>query len=406
LRDGAQYWVGSADDCGLRLADPSLPAHVAILEQRDGHWWLTAVNGPVRVAGMLLSNPQRLFPRDVIEFAPSHRYEFLSGDERTVRMNSVADMLLPLNRRKHRQRKGPRTSVPWLSLGLSLLSLLLLLGAGYVFWYGRARTAPTTAVLTERQAQQLDSLLVAAYDHIERGSSLLELGLREGASQEFARAINTLALSDLRDNPQVKPRIEGMESAVAAIYREQQLAVPDAYIGARTTLSLDEARDASLTREEFATAFALVSAAYRARFGQSIEVTGRDHAEHVSLYGKGGAIDLRSSTMNREQVNFVIDQCKSHKIRIKDFSRDSVLQAQVKAAVKAGLLDRAGTGLHLHIDRFAKNRDRWTVGYAPEMLPERRYTSMNFSRDIPASENSVPSASSVGVPRSRRSSSI
>ena len=46
---------------------------------------------------------------------------------------------------------------------------------------------------------------------------------------------------------------------------------------------------------------------------------------------------------------------------MKDFSQDSVLARQIQAAIRAGLADRAGTGVHLHIDRFANRRDAFTV---------------------------------------------
>jgi hypothetical protein len=105
-----------------------------------------------------------------------------------------------------------------------------------------------------------------------------------------------------------------------------------------------------------------MSEAFRLRFNNSLVVTGADHAEHVSLYGRGGALDLRTRTLTADQVAFVIAACQSHGIRVKDFSRDSVLQAQIRAAQAAGLYDRAGTGNHLHIDRFPNRRDRWTVG--------------------------------------------
>jgi hypothetical protein len=48
-------------------------------------------------------------------------------------------------------------------------------------------------------------------------------------------------------------------------------------------------------------------------------------------------------------------------IRVKDFSDDAVLRAQIRSAHAAGLSARAGTGLHLHVDRFPNRRDRWTV---------------------------------------------
>ena len=65
--------------------------------------------------------------------------------------------------------------------------------------------------------------------------------------------------------------------------------------------------------------------------------------------------------MSPEQVSFVVVECRARGIRVKDFSQDSILQRQIAAATRAGLLDRAGTGLHLHIDRFANRRDHWTV---------------------------------------------
>jgi hypothetical protein len=57
-----------------------------------------------------------------------------------------------------------------------------------------------------------------------------------------------------------------------------------------------------------------------------------------------------------------VANCRAAGIRVKDFSTDSVLQAQIQSAIKAGLADRAGTGVHLHVDRFADRHDRWTTG--------------------------------------------
>ena len=46
---------------------------------------------------------------------------------------------------------------------------------------------------------------------------------------------------------------------------------------------------------------------------------------------------------------------------MKDFSVDAVLQRQIESARRAGHFDRMGTGLHMHVDRFANRYDRWTV---------------------------------------------
>ena len=98
-----------------------------------------------------------------------------------------------------------------------------------------------------------------------------------------------------------------------------------------------------------------------ARFGREIVVTGRDHAEHLALYGAGGAVDLRVRDLTPGQVAYAVAELRRAGVRVKDFSSDAVLRAQVAAARAAGLADRAGTGLHLHADRFLDRTDRWTV---------------------------------------------
>jgi hypothetical protein len=280
---------------------------------------------------------------------------------------------------------------------------LVLVVTGIVVWrVGPQRAETALAVLSDAQAARFDSLLVVAYDHLERGNSLLELGITNEAASEFARGINTLALSDLRNHPQVKPRIMALESSVASIYRARQLTVPDAYAGARTAISADKMRTAVLSTQQFAHAFELVSSGYRLRFRQTIVVVGRDHPEHLALYGPGGALDLRSMFMSPEQIAWVITQCRSYGIRVKDFSQDSILRLQVQAAIRAGLAERAGTGLHLHIDRFADRRDRWTIGALP--TTPRGQTSRNLSLAMPATDTSSPSSRRTGSPRSSSSS--
>jgi hypothetical protein len=70
---------------------------------------------------------------------------------------------------------------------------------------------------------------------------------------------------------------------------------------------------------------------------------------------------MRVNDLSREEVQWLVANCHAAGIRVKDFSTDSVLQAQIASAIKAGLADRAGTGVHLHVDRFADRRDKWTT---------------------------------------------
>jgi hypothetical protein len=118
---------------------------------------------------------------------------------------------------------------------------------------------------------------------------------------------------------------------------------------------------AQLSATDFATRFLAVQARFASQYHKQVVVTGRDHPEHLSLYGRGGAIDMRVNDLSREQVQWIVANCRAAGIRVKDFSTDSVLQAQIQSAIKAGLADRAGTGVHLHVDRFADRKDKYTV---------------------------------------------
>jgi hypothetical protein len=100
---------------------------------------------------------------------------------------------------------------------------------------------------------------------------------------------------------------------------------------------------------------------FEARYGRRIVVTGRDHGEHMMLYGPGGALDMRVRDLTREQLVFGMNALRRRGVRVKDFSDDRVLQAQIESARRRNRPDLMGTGLHLHIDRFANRWDRWTT---------------------------------------------
>jgi FHA domain len=370
LLDAVAVTIGSAPGADVHVELPGVAPHHAVIESRDGGWWIRPVDGMVELNGVRVTDATRLRDRDQVRIATNVYYEFATGEKRTRRMSSVADMVARPRKRSYGRMPGPSWNISFAALGTVVLAILCVAGAAGVLWYGFVRAPKTVGALDDRQSAELDALLVLAYDHVERGGTLLELGLGDGALDEFARAVNTLELSDLRNHPQVKPRIEALEASVAAIYRERSLAVPSNYANATSPLTPDQLKTASLSVDQFAANFALMSAAFDAKFGHEIVVSGRDHAEHVILYGKGGAMDLSIKNMNPVEVRFVIDQSHARHIRVKDFSQDTILRRQVANAIKAGLLFEAGTGLHLHIDRFANRRDRWTtLRIAP--LPER-----------------------------------
>lgn len=383
----------------LRDLSDATPSPHSALERHDGRWLVVDASPGVCVNGQSIVGVTRLFDRDVLALSVDQQWEFVSGETRTREMPVAAAAVSLRSRRAAEGLRAPTPKRSWRLVALASVAALCVAAAVWGVWYAEQQRRENDTLMSDQQAIRFDSLLVVAYDHLERGNSLLELRVPDEAALEFARGINTLALSDLRAHPQVRPRIEALESTVAAIYRAQQLAVPEAYAGSRATMSADKLRNAVLSRDQFAHAFDLVSAAFRLKYRTPIVVVGRDHAEHLALYGPGGALDLRSMTMSPDQVAFVITQCRSYGIRVKDFSQDSILQRQVRAAVNAGLAERAGTGLHIHIDRFADRRDRWTISALDQ-------TSRNLSRVTPDNVISAPSSSGYGSPRSRRSSSM
>lgn len=374
LGDAAGVSIGSDPACLIRIDGPEDGPPLARLEHRDDAWWLLPGTGTLRCNGLPVTAEVRLRDRDQLEIAPGRAYEFATGEKRTRRMDSAADMIARPRKPRSKQIGRPRREVPFAAIGTVVIATLLVVAAATVIWYTLFRATRTIVTLNDRQAGELDSLLAVAYDHVERGGTLLELGLGDGAVDEFARAVNTLELSDLRNNPQVRPRIEALQASVAAIYREQRLAVPGNYANATSPLTPDQLKTASLSVDQFAAQYALMAAQFKARFGHEIIVTGRDHAEHVALYGKGGAMDLSVADMTPVEIQFLVDNAHARHIRIKDFSQDTVLRRQVASAIKAGLQFEAGTGLHLHIDRFANRRDRWTtLRAAPSADPARQF---------------------------------
>ncbi len=381
--------IGSVDSSTLHLEVPGVAPHHAAIESRDGAWWIRPIGGTVELNGVPLTGAARLSDRDQLRIAANLYYEFATGERRTRRMESAADMIARPRKRSSGRLPGARRNVSLAAIATVVIAVLLVVGAAGVAWYGIFRATKSIVVLDDRQAAELDTLLVIAYDHVERGGTLLELGLGDGASDEFAKAVTTLELSDLRNHPLVKPRIQALAASVAAIYRERSLAVPSNYANATSPLTAEQLKTASLSADQFAGNFALMAAGFAAKFGHQIVISGRDHAEHVILYGKGGAMDLSIKDMNPAEVRFIIEQSHGRHIRVKDFSQDSVLRRQVANAIRAGLLFEAGTGLHLHIDRFANRRDRWTT---LRTTPSRERPAEFFERRAPGGGLATASA--------------
>ena len=366
------FWIGSAPGSALQLQLPRVaPRHVAVMEREDGFYLspVAGVSPAPTLNGRAVSGLTRMQNGDVIEIVPGAVWRLETGQPLPVEEEADAgDAFVPVagrsgkKRKKKKMRRGSgggrgRTIAVWFGV-LALVALLVV--AGVVVYTGATHESQVTP-LSDNDAALFDSLLLVSYDHMERGSTLLDLGLSDQALQEFARSTNVIETSRLRDNPWVKPRIAALEATVGEIYRTRSINVPSQYKNAKATVSTASSLKAQLSASDFATRFLAMQTRFSSQFHRQVVVTGRDHPEHMSLYGRGGAIDMRVNDLSREQVQWIVANCRAAGIRVKDFSTDSVLQAQIQGAIKAGLADRAGTGVHLHVDRFADRHDKYTV---------------------------------------------
>ena len=211
--------------------------------------------------------------------------------------------------RDRARRRGPRGGTRWLGWALGVTATLLVIGAGVLVWRAVFPSeAGLPAALTEADARAYDAVAAQAEDHIERGSTLLEIGLPDPALREFGAAVTTLESTPLRTNPWVRPRIDALEAGIASIYRERRVAVPTRFARAAPTRSASGAsaplaREARLSTAEFSAHLEQVRSAFSARFGHELVVTGRDHAEHLALYGPGGRRTCAFATCHRTRCS-------------------------------------------------------------------------------------------------------
>lgn len=366
------FWIGSAPTSALAILLPGVASrHVAIMEREDGFYLapVAGVHPAPTLNGRSVSGLTRVQNGDVIQVVPGSVWRLETGEPRPVEATDDAGgEFVPVaarsgKRKKKRKAKRGGGGGVWRSIAIwaAVLVVVALLVVAGVSVYRGATDESRVTPLSDNDATLFDSLLLVSYDHMERGSTLLDLGLNDQALQEFARSTNVIETSRLRDNPWVKPRIASLEATIGEVYRTRSVAVPSKYRNAKATVSTASSLKAQLSAADFATKFDAVETRFASQFHRQVVVTGRDHPEHLSLYGRGGAIDMRVNDLSRDQVQWIVANCRAAGIRVKDFSTDSVLQAQIKSAIKAGLSDRAGTGVHLHVDRFADRHDKYTV---------------------------------------------
>ena len=370
--DRSPFWIGSGGNAALQVSLEGIAERHASLSIRPDGLYLSPFPGasPPRIGGRPISQPTRLRDRDRIEIGPTAKWDVATGEPRAEPVAPPPPPPAPAARAAPPApppRKSPAQGrfPGWAVAVLGALASVGIGGGyfGYRAWFAASRAASqTTDSFTYRETQLYDSLMVESSRSIERGSTLLDLGLRDAALEEFALALAGFEKSMLADNRFVRPTIEALAATVQDIYRFNRIDAPAAFSkGGGRRMDLSKNLPARLSTDQFRVAVERVRLGFQRKYKRGVEVTGADHPEHLSLYGPGGALDIRVKDLSRQQTGYLIAGFGAVGIRVKDFSDDVILQRQIRAAVAAGLADRAGTGLHLHIDRFRDRRDRYTV---------------------------------------------
>ena len=291
------FWIGSAPNSALTLQLPGVaPRHVALMEREDGFYLSPVANvSPAPLLnGRVATGLTRMKNGDVIEVVPGSVWRLETGEPLPISEEEQDEGFVGVAPRSGKKRRSAQ-----------MASASAVTGGRYTHWvavsvrqagaayrcrdrgYTGATHESQVTPLSDNDAALFDSLLLVSYDHMERGSTLLDLGLSDQALQEFARSTNVVETSRLRDNPWVKPRIAALEATIGEIYRTRSINVPSQYKNAKATVNMASSLKAQLSAADFATRFAAMQTRFASQFHREVVVTGRDHPEHLSLYGQG-----------------------------------------------------------------------------------------------------------------------
>jgi hypothetical protein len=114
------------------------------------------------------------------------------------------------------------------------------------------------------------------------------------------------------------------------------------------TVELDE-----LSRQDFGDRVGQLMQGFQNRFGKSLTITGTDTADHIRLYGRGLAADIRTHGLGREHLDWLGDQTKELGLSGRDYSW---LTGPVTTSTGVRL-----TGPHFHVDYGGDESDYGAV---------------------------------------------
>jgi hypothetical protein len=218
----------------------------------------------------------------------------------------------------------------------------------------------------------VDEILSVARQHFAKGEDCLKSGNVECARREFDQAIDYIFEQgiDIRSDERLRlglreliEKINRVETAsttenAKSFWKTQEFdgrpAVDRTEVAAADQ---DDVRFGPLTAAEFQRKFSELRKSFKEKYSRDITLTGADHGEHMRLYGRGSAYDIRVRDLTREQVKFIISTGSTLGLRIKDFSTwDRVAAHNARSSMLGRPLDTYATGIHLHIDRMGPPR--------------------------------------------------
>lgn len=225
----------------------------------------------------------------------------------------------------------------------------------------------TLAQSSVARAGEVEAIIARAQSYLKRGESAFVAGDMDMARREFDRAIDAILESglDLRANESLQLQwreiIEKIDLYQKNALRESRAWKIQEFEG--RPVEEEEAvvgggivAQGPLAIEAFQQRFAELHRRFREKYKREFVITGADHGEHNRLYGRGGAIDVRSRDLSREQIQFIISTGQSLGLKVRDFTTWDRVEAHNRRVYSLGRpLDTLASGLHLHIDRMGNS---------------------------------------------------
>jgi hypothetical protein len=211
---------------------------------------------------------------------------------------------------------------------------------------------------------EVEAVLARAQSFLRKGESAFSSGDMDAARREFDHAIDSILESglDVRASQALqlgwREIIEKINLYQINALRESRAWKTQDFEGRPEEEIADDITsgivgEGPLAIEKFQQKFAELHRLFREKFKREFVITGADHGEHNRLYGRGGAVDIRSRDLNYEHIQFIISTGLSLGLRVRDFSTYEKVQAHNRRVYALGRpLDTLASGLHLHIDRM------------------------------------------------------